>query len=182
MLFQELGKLKRSMIMTSVILMAVGILMIICPERYVELLIAAAGYGLLVLATVMGLEFLSSKKVLINYVYLTASLLIAVLGLAVLFFRGNILRVLGLLFGIFLVLEGLHELFNTWMYARRAQRRGWKVLIVLSVLLILAGIIILTNPWWNTPSSLMKVIGGMMLFSSAVGIVHVILIWPFKNM
>ena len=36
-------------------------------ERHVSLLAAAAGYGLLVLATVMGFEFLSSKKVLINY-------------------------------------------------------------------------------------------------------------------
>ena len=181
MLFQELGKLKRSMIMTSVIMMAVGILMLICPERYVGLLVAAAGYGLLVLATVMGFEFLSSKRVLINYVYLTGALLIGILGIAVLVYRNNVLQMLGLVFGIFLVVEGLSELFNTWRYARRAQRHGWWILVLLSVLLILSGIIILTNPWWNTPSSLMKVIGGMMLFSSAVGIVHVVMIWPFKN-
>ncbi len=181
MLFQELGKLKRSMIMTSVIMMAVGILMLICPERYVSLLVVAAGYGLLILATVMGLEFLSSKKVLINYVYLTGSLLIGILGAAVLFYRKDVLQVLGLIFGIFLVVEGLNELFNTWKYARRAQRSGWWLLILLSLLLIVSGIIILTNPWWDTPGSLMKVIGAMMLFSSAVGIVHVVLIWPFKN-
>lgn len=181
MLFQELGKLKRSMIMTSVIMMAVGILMLICPERYVSLLVVAAGYGLLILATVMGLEFLSSKKVLINYVYLTGSLLIGILGAAVLFYRKDVLQVLGLIFGIFLVVEGLNELFNTWKYARRAQRSGWWVLILLSLLLIASGIVILTNPWWDTPGSLMKVIGAMMLFSSAVGIVHVVLIWPFKN-
>ena len=182
MLFQELGKLKRSMIMTSVIMMAVGILMLICPERYVGLLVAAAGYLLLILAVVMGLEFFSSRKVLINYIYLTGGLLIGILGVAVLFYRSNVLRVLGLIFGIVLVLQGLNELFNTWKYARRAQRRGWWFLILLSLLMVLSGIIILTNPWWNTPSSLMKVIGGMMLFSSAVSIVHVILIWPFKNM
>ena len=181
MLFQELGKLKRSMIMTSVIMMAVGILMLICPERYVSLLVVAAGYGLLIMATVMVLEFLSSKKVLINYVYLTGALLIGILGVAVLFYRQDVLRILGLLFGIFLLVEGLNQLFNTWRYARRAQHRGWGLLILLALLLIVAGIIILTNPWWNTPSSLMKVIGGMMLFSSAVGIVNVILIWPFRN-
>ena len=181
MLFQELGKLKRSMIMTSVIMMAVGILMLICPERYVSLLVVAAGYGLLILATVMGLEFLSSKKVLINYVYLTGSLLIGILGAAVHFYRKDVLQVLGLIFGIFLVVEGLNELFNTWKYARRAQRKGWWIQILLSLLLLLAGLVVLTNPWWDTPGSLMKVIGAMMLFSSAVGIVHVVLIWPFKN-
>ena len=80
MLFQELGKLKRSMIMTSVIMMAAGILMLICPERYGRMLVAAAGYGLLILAAVMGFEFLSSKRVLINYVYLTVSLLIGTMS------------------------------------------------------------------------------------------------------
>ena len=129
MLFQELGKLKRSMIMTSVIMMAVGILMLICPERYVGLLVAAAGYGLLIFATIKVLEFLSSKKVLINYVYLTGALLVGILGVATLFYRNNVLQVLGLLFGIFLLLEGINELFNTWRYARRAQRSGWWFLV-----------------------------------------------------
>ena len=181
MLFRELGKLKRSMIMTSVIMMAVGILMLICPERYVSVLVVGAGYGLLILATVMGFDFLSSKKVLINYIYLTGALLIGIMGAAVLFYRNDVLQVLGLIFGIFLILEGLYELFNTWVYARRARRTGWGVLIVLSLLLIAGGIIILTNPWWDTPGSLMKVIGGIMLFSSLVGIVHVVMIWPFRN-
>ena len=182
MLFQELGKLKRSMIMTSVIMMAAGILMLICPERYGRMLVAAAGYGPLILAAVMGFEFLSSKRVLINYVYLTVSLLIGVVGAAVLFYRNDVLRVLGLLFGIFLVLEGLNELFNTWKYARRAKRSGWWILILLSLFLIAAGVVILANPWWDTPGKLMRVIGAMLLVSSAVGIVHVIMIWPFKNM
>ena len=181
MLFQELGKLKRSMIMVSIIMMAVGIIMLICPERYIGLLVAAAGYGLLILSVVLILQFLSSKRVLINYIYLTLALLIGVLGIAVLFYRNNVLQVLGLLFGILLLVEGLNELLNTWKYARRAQRHGWWILVLLSLLLIAAGIVILTNPWWDTPSSLMKVIGGMMLFSSAVGIVHVVMIWPFKN-
>ena len=181
MLFQEMGKLKRGMIMTSVIMMAVGILMLICPERYVGMLVAALGYGLLILAAVIGLEFFSSKRVLINYIYLTVGMLIGILGVSVLFYRSDVLRVLGLVFGIFLVVEGLNELLNTWKYARRARHQGWGFMILLSLLLILAGAAVLANPWWNTPSSLMKVIGGMLLFSSAVGIVHVILIWPFKN-
>lgn len=181
MLFQELGKLKRSLIMTSVILMAAGIFLLICPEQYVGMLVAALGYGLVVLAVVMGLEFLSSRKVLIHYIYLTIGLLIGILGVAALCYRGNVMQVLGLLFGIFLLGEGLNELFSAWMYARRAQSRGWWILVLLSLLLIAAGVIIFINPWWNTPGVLMKVIGGMLLFSSAAGIIHVILIWPFRT-
>ena len=182
MLFQEMGKLKRSWIMTSVIFMAIGFIMLISPERYANLLTAMLGYILIILATVLELDFLVSKKVLINYIYLTGALLIGLAGLAILFYRDNVLKVLGLLFGILLILEGINELVNTWTYARRAQRSGWWILIILSLLLIASGIVILANPWWDTPGSLMKAIGGMMLFSSVVGIIHVIMIWPFKNM
>ena len=60
MLFQELSKLKRSSIMTSIILMAVGILMIICPPQYIDTLVSALGYGMVTLAAVMVMDFLSS--------------------------------------------------------------------------------------------------------------------------
>ena len=71
MLFQELGKLKRSSIMTSIILMAVGIMMVICPPQYIDTLVSALGYGMVTLAAVMIMDFLSSRKVLMNYIYLT---------------------------------------------------------------------------------------------------------------
>ena len=181
MLFQEMGKLKRSWIMTSIIFMFIGVVMLISPERYLNMLMAALGYILLIFSTVLELDFLTSKKVLINYIYLSGALLIGVVGLVILIYREDVLRVLGLLFGVVLVLEGLNELFNTWMYARRAQRKGWWILIILSLLLIASGIIILANPWWDTPGALMNVIGAMMLFTSAVGIVHVVMIWPFRT-
>ena len=63
----------------------------------------------------------------------------------------------------------------------RAQRKGWQVLVVLSALLILFGLIVLVNPWWDSPDKLFDVIGGMLLFSSLVGIVRLIFIWPLKS-
>ena len=72
--------------MTSIILMAVGILMIMCPAQYIDALVSALGYGMLILAAVMVLDFISSKKVLMNYIYLTGALILALLGIAVLVF------------------------------------------------------------------------------------------------
>ena len=48
MLFEELSKIKRSSIMTSIILAAVGIVMILCPPQYIESLVAVLGYGMVV--------------------------------------------------------------------------------------------------------------------------------------
>ncbi len=180
MLFQELGKLKRSSIMTAIILGAVGIVMIMCPAQYVNALVSTLGYGMLVLATVWVLNFLASKKTLMSYIYLTGALIIALLGIAVLVFD-NIVLFIGIVFGLVLLGDGITTLISTWTYTRRAQRKGWWLLIVLSVLMILCGLVLLINPWWNEPTMLFDVIGVMLLFSSVVSIVRLIFLWPIKS-
>lgn len=180
MLFQELGKLKRSSIMTAIILGAIGIVMIMCPAQYVNALVSTLGYGMLVLATVWVLNFLASKKTLMSYIYLTGALIIALLGIAVLVFD-NIVLFIGIVFGLVLLGDGITTLISTWTYTRRAQRKGWWLLIVLSVLMILCGLVLLINPWWNEPTMLFDVIGVMLLFSSVVSIVRLIFLWPIKS-
>ena len=181
MLFQELGKLKRSSIMTSIIMMAVGILMIMCPGQYVGALVSTLGYGILIFAAVMIMDFISGKRVLMNYIYLTGALILALLGCAISVFESDVVRVIGLIFGLWLLGVGTIGIVNTLMYVRRAGRKGWQLLVALSALLILFGLIVLVNPWWNEPTALFDVIGGMLLFSSVVSIVRTIMIWPIKG-
>ncbi len=181
MLFQELGKLKRSSIMTSIILVAVGVLMIICPKQYVNALVATLGYGALVFAVVMILDFISGRKALMSYIYFTGALILALLGIAIVAFEADVVRIIGLIFGVVLVGDGVVGIVNAWMYARRAGRSGWWVLIVLNILMIVCGLIVLINPWWNEPTMLFDVIGGMLLFSSIVSIVRLFYLWPIRE-
>ena len=180
MLFEELGKIKRSTIMTTILMAAIGVLMIMCPEQYVDALVSVLGYGMVILATVWILQFISGKKSLIRYIYLTGALIVALLGVLVLTFD-NIVLIIGIIFGLVLVGDGVLSISNTWMYARRAQRKGWWVLILLSVLLIAFGLIVLVNPWWSEPTKLFDIIGIALLFSSVISIVRLIMIWPIKN-
>ncbi len=181
MLFQELGKVKRSWIMTSIVMIVIGFVMILCPVRYVGMLISALGYVLLVLATYLVLAFLESKKVLINYAILTGGLIVGLLGIFVLVRRRDVLPVLGLVFGLVLVVEGIRDIFNAFMYVRRSGRKGWWVLAILSALTIVFGVMLLLNPWWNSPLVLKRVIGVMVLFSSVVSIIRVVLTWPIQD-
>ena len=180
MLFQELGKFKRSSIMTSIICVAVGVLMIICPAQYVNSLVELMGYGLVIFAGVMILDFISSKHVLMNYIYLTCALVVALGGIAVLL-DDNIVRGIGAVFGLILIVDGISGIFNALLYVRRSQRKSWWILIVMSALMLLFGLIVLVNPWWDDPLKLFDVIGGMLLFSSVVSIVRLIYIWPIKS-
>ena len=179
MLFEELGKLKRSSIMTSIIMMAVGIVMIMCPAQYVKALVSVLGYAMEILAAVWILDFISGKKTLMSYVYLTGALIVALLGMAVLVFD-NIVLLIGIVFGLIQVIGGIISIINAWMYARRAQRKGWWLLVILSLLMILFGLVVLINPWWDEPTKLFDVIGYMLLFSSVVSIVRTFFNWPIK--
>jgi len=180
MLFEELGKLKRSSIMTAILLGVFAIIMLMCPARYIDALVSVLGYGMIVLAAVLILQFLSGKKSLINYIRLCGALIIALLGLAVLILD-NIVLVIGVVFGVALIADGIISIINAWMYARRAQRKGWWVLVLLSALLIVAGLVLLVNPWWGDPKKLFNAIGVMLLFSSLVSIVRLFMIWPIKG-
>lgn len=180
MLFQELNKIKRTSINISLVLMTLGLIMVICPERYVDSLIEGLGYVLLVAATVMVLHYLSSKKVLFNTIQLMAALIIALVGISVLAFKEHILHILGWSFGILLILQGVEAIYSALMYVRPSKRRAWWLLAILALLLLALGVLIFLNPWWDTPADLVKVIGATLLFDALVGVLRLIWIWPIK--
>ena len=150
-----------------------------CPEQYVSALVATLGYGMVIFAAVEVLQFISVKKTLMNYIYLTGALIVALLGIAVLVME-NIVWVMGLIFGLVAIVDGGITVFHAHTYVRRAEGQGWQLLMVLGGLLVLFGLIVLINPWWNEPIKLFDVIGGMLMFASVVSIARLVFIWPIK--
>lgn len=181
MLFESLDKLKRNSILSAILLIFLGAVIIVCPQAYIPALTLALGYTLVIIAIVLILNFLSGKKSLMEYLKFTVALILGLVGIAALVYRNDIMRVLAWLFGFLLVLDGGRTLFHSLTYARRSQRKGWWVLTILSVLLIVAGILIFANPWWNSPDMLMKVIGCAVFFSAIVSGIRLIWTWPVRN-
>ena len=181
MLFESLDKIKRNSILSAILLIALGIVILICPAAYIGSLMLSFGYVLIVLAIVMMLNFFSGKKSLMEYLKFTGALILGIVGLCVLVFRSDIMRVLAWLFGFLLVLDGGRTMFHSFTYARRSRRQGWWVLTILSVLLIASGVILFLNPWWHTTDMLMKVIGCAIFFSSLVSAIRLFWSWPIRN-
>ena len=181
MLFRTLDRLKRQSILAAILMMALGVVMLICPESYVNALVVTVGYVMIIFSIVKILEFITGKKALIHYLIFTGALIIAIFGIFILIYNEDLLRALGWLFGFVLVQDGIFTLLNALIFARRSNRRGWWVLIVLSVVLAVLGVLIFLNPWWDSPSLLMKVIGFALLFSALVSALRLIWVWPFKS-
>ncbi|MBR2122700.1 MAG: DUF308 domain-containing protein [Lachnospiraceae bacterium] len=181
MIFQTLNKFKQRTIMNSIVLIVAGILMLICPADYIPSMIGTAGAVMLVIAIIGVFDYLDSKKSLMNYVLLTGWLLLGIAGTVVLLFEINSLYVVSWLFGIFLIISGIANIVNAYVYAKRSGRRGWQTLIVLGCALIVFGIIVFINPWMHSFTRLFKTVGVMVLFSSLVSILRLIWIWPIKE-
>ena len=181
MLFESLDKIRRNSIMSAILLIALGSVILICPESYIDLLTHVFGYALIVIAIVMILNFFSSNKSIMEYLKFIGALVLGLVGICVLVFNDDIMRVLADLFGFLLILDGARTLLHSFVYARRSERKGWWVLTILSLLLIVSGIILFNNPWCNTPAQLLKVIGGTVLFSSLVSAIRLVWTWPIRD-
>lgn len=181
MILQALDKVKHQTVISSLLLMILGLLMLIIPVRHDEILVEVLGYVIMLIGGVMVWDFIAGNKTLSECIFFTAALLLIVLGVFVLLSGDDVLTVLSVIFGILLIVDGLHSTVHAWMYARRSGKKWWWVLMILSISLIVAGIVILNNPWWHTEHSFVKVIGGVLLYGAAVGIVRLILVWPIRT-
>ena len=181
MLFEGLSQLKRSSIMASICLLVAGIILIICPERYIGTLVNVLGVFMLLAACIMILNFISSNKSLMDFVRMTCALALVIAGGVVLILDTDTIYVLAWLFGIALIIYGIYSLFHALVFARRSGRKGWWVMVLLSALLIFSGVVIIIHPYWDTPGALLRIIGWAVVFSAIVSALRLIWIWPIKN-
>ena len=106
MLFDSLDKLKRNSIMSAILLIALGVIIMICPNEYIPSLTLVFGYTLLVVAIVIILNFFSGKKSLMEYLKFSGALVLGIVGVCVLVFRSDIMHFLAWLFGFLMILDG----------------------------------------------------------------------------
>ena len=181
MLFESLDKIKRNAIFSTILLIALGAIILICPESFMPTMILGFGYTLVIVALVMMLTFFSSKKSLMDYLKFVGALVLLIAGTSALVFRENTMRVLAWLSGFLMFLDGLRTLLHSLTFARRSHRKGWWVLTMLSALMMVAGVMLYFNPWFGTPGSLKRVIGAAVLFSAIVSGLRLIWTWPIRK-
>lgn len=181
MLFNSLSKLKRTMVMMIILLLFAGLTMFVVPVSYVPIMGKALGFCFLVLSILKILDFMSSRKAMINYIGLTLGLLAGFFGILLFAIDGLFLTLLNWLTGTLPIVFGLVGLYNALTYARRSGRKGWWFLIILNCLLLLFGTILFVNPWANDPRAVLQVIGGTLFYSALVYMISLFWIWPFQK-
>ena len=184
MLFKELDKLKRSVLMTTIILMFAGLLLMLMPEGFIDLIGGTLGFCLLVVFAYSVIGFIASSKAIIHYVLLAAGLVAGVLG-ACLTLNNDLLRdAADWLVIVIPILAGAYGICHAVFFARRSGRKGWYILVILSALLssfgffAIAARIVGLFRYGDNAMLPIQIIGGILTFSSIVSGLSLIWIWP----
>lgn len=180
MLFEELDKLKRKVVMSSIVLMFAGIAMFIVPVEYMPFLGGMLGFVLVVLSVTRVLTFLAGKKSLVDYMRFALGLGVGLFGIALFVYDNLLMSILYWSVAIVPILLGVVGLYHSFVFARRSGRRGWWVLSIMSALLCWFGSFMFLNPWVENETAVLQVTGGALLYSALVGALEIIWIWPIR--
>ena len=187
MLLDAVGKIRRQSILTAIVLIVLGVIMLLCPEKHIGTLVTVAGYGMIIFSMEQCLEFLTGNRTVINYIVFVIALIVGLGGLAVLVYHDNVLKGLCWVCGLFILLDGAHSCYYACTFARRADRKGWSLLVIMSIILMLLGLMVLVgivyflNSWLESPLFLMKILGIAILFSALISAIRLIWIKPVKS-
>ena len=181
MLFNTLDTLKRKMIMVIIFFLFAGMTLVVIPVSYIPIMGKAFGFGLLCLSILKILDFISSKKGLIHYIWLLLGLRAGFLGICFFAIDGLFMGLLNWLTGTLPILLGAFSLYFAFTYLRRSERKGWWVFVILSCLLLVFGTILFINPWADDQRAVLWVIGGTLFYSAVVYIICLFWIWPFQQ-
>ena len=181
MLFEGLSKVKRLSLMSSIVLMAIGIFLVLWPGDQIALLMEIIGIMLGIIAIILFFNHLSSKKSMADYMLFTLALILGILGVTIITFKIETIYVLSWIFGIIITMDGIHGLVHTLVFVRRSHSKSWKLLLPLAILLLLIGLTIIIHPWWNTPEKIKLVIGWMIVAASLIGFIRMMIVWPIQD-
>lgn len=167
--------LKRDRILTGIALLVIGILFLAAPTSSSLVIAVAIGIILILEGLVRGYAALKKKdkeKGLSVKAILLLSLVLIAVGIVLVVNPSFLVAYCYIIFGIVLILNALANIIG--VLKGEIQVEGNKyVYLALSVLLVVAGVVMLFNPF-SAANVMMRIIGGMLI---ADGIVNLLIAW-----
>ena len=133
-------KLKWEKLVTAIVAIVLGIVFVADPNGSGDAVCKVAGVAMIVLAAAMLLRYFTSAQLFPENLIFSAVLLL--LGIFFIAKSGVVMTVLGLFFGIFLVIDGASKV-RDGIDAAKAKMQGWWIWFILALLTIVLGILVM---------------------------------------
>lgn len=133
-------KLKWEKLVTAIVAIVLGIVFVADPNGSGDAVCKVAGVAMIVLAAAMLIRYFSSAQLFPENLIFSAVLLL--LGIFFIAKSGVVMTVLGLFFGIFLVIDGASKI-RDGIDAAKAKIQGWWIWFLLALLTIVLGVLVM---------------------------------------
>lgn len=133
-------KLKWEKLVTAIVAIVLGIVFVADPNGSGDAVCKVAGVAMIVLAAAMLIRYFTSAQLFPENLIFSAVLLL--LGIFFIAKSGVVMTVLGLFFGIFLVIDGASKI-RDGIDAAKAKIQGWWIWFILALLTIVLGILVM---------------------------------------
>ncbi len=133
-------KLKWEKLVTAIVAIVLGIVFVADPNGSGDAVCKVAGVAMIVLAAAMLIRYFTSAQLFPENLIFSAVLLL--LGIFFIAKSGVVMTVLGLFFGIFLVIDGASKV-RDGIDAAKAKMQGWWIWFILALLTIVLGILVM---------------------------------------
>lgn len=133
-------KLKWEKLITAIVAIVLGIVFVADPNGSGDAVCKVAGVAMIVLAAAMLIRYFTSAQLFPENLIFSAVLLL--LGIFFIAKSGVVMTVLGLFFGIFLVIDGASKI-RDGIDAAKAKMQGWWIWFILALLTIVLGVLVM---------------------------------------
>lgn len=133
-------KLKWEKLVTAIVAIVLGIVFVADPNGSGDAVCKVAGVAMIVLAAAMLIKYFTSAQLFPENLIFSAVLLL--LGIFFIAKSGVVMTVLGLFFGIFLVIDGASKI-RDGIDAAKAKIQGWWIWFILALLTIVLGVLVM---------------------------------------
>ena len=155
-------KLKWEKLVTAIVAIVLGIVFVADPNGSGDAVCKVAGVAMIVLAAAMLIRYFTSAQLFPENLIFSAVLLL--LGIFFIAKSGVVMTVLGLFFGIFLVIDGASKI-RDGIDAAKAKIQGWWIWFILALLTIVLGVLVMFG------ESVMTLLGVSMIVDGVSDIV-----------
>jgi uncharacterized membrane protein HdeD (DUF308 family) len=161
--------LKWNLVLLSLLYLALGAFLLLQPGTALNVVCYALGALVLVCAAVQLIRyFVAERSVFQSQITLVSGIVCLALGAFLILRSDVVIRILPILFGLFVVFDSLGRIQSA-LELRRCRYSSWKGVLLLALLSVALGVIMIVNPF-GTMETLVMAIGIILLIEGILNL------------
>ena len=181
MIKKELNNVEKKNMLLSILLIALGILLVLKPDGVVNAIVIGIGAFLMVTAIIDLIFYFMNAKLGGNFINLSKGIIEFIGGIFLMFRSEAVISLFPVVIGLIIIFSSIFKLYVA-LSIKSIDSKKWIPNFVLSILCILFGVVIVLNPF-ETLTSIVRLAGIVLIVSEVLNLIYSgVLVFTLKKM